>query len=87
MTQAYSYNEVSNGLKDIKHFGNDYDRNKIGSAHSNSLGDRSNISKIQANDAAGLQISPAMKDKLKAVAEDADMPASARRAVREYLTR
>jgi hypothetical protein len=58
MTQAYGYNEVSNGLKDIKHFGNDYDRNKTGPAHSNSLGGRSNISKIQANDAAGLQISP-----------------------------
>ena len=37
MTQAYGYNEVSNGLKDIKHFGNDYDRNKIGPAHSNAL--------------------------------------------------
>jgi hypothetical protein len=87
MTQAYGYNEVGNGLKDIKHFGNDYDRNKIGPAHSNSLGGRSNISKIQANDAAGLQISPAMKDKLKALAEDADMPASARRVIRECLSR
>jgi len=31
MTQAYGYNEAGNRLKDIKHFGNDYDRNKIGS--------------------------------------------------------
>ena len=60
-------------------------RNKIGPAHYNSLGGRSNISKIQANDAAGLQISPAMKDKLKAVAEDADMPASARRVIPNVL--
>ena len=87
MTQAYGYNEVGNGLKDIKHFGNDYDRNKIGPAHSNSLGGRSNILKIQANDVAGLQISPAMKDKLKALAEDAEMPDSARRPIRECLSR
>ena len=31
MTQAYGYNEVGKGLKDIKQFGNDYDRNRIGS--------------------------------------------------------
>ena len=37
MTQAYGYNEVGNGLKDIIHFGNDYGRNKIGPAHSDSL--------------------------------------------------
>ena len=38
MTQAYGYNEVGNGLKDIKHFGNDYNRNRIGPAHSFSAG-------------------------------------------------
>jgi hypothetical protein len=36
MTQAYGYNEGSNGLKDIKHFGNDYDRNRVGPIKSRS---------------------------------------------------
>jgi len=89
MTQAYGYNEVGNGLKNIIHFGNDYDRNKIGPAHSNSLLGHPNISKIQANDAAGLQISPGMKDKLKALAnsDDTGMSDFARRALRKYLDR
>src|SRR6266581_3458122 len=30
MTQACGYNEVGNGLKSIKHFENDYNRNRIG---------------------------------------------------------
>jgi hypothetical protein len=30
MTQAYGYNEVGKGLRDIKHFGNDYNPNKVG---------------------------------------------------------
>jgi hypothetical protein len=47
MTQAYGYNEGGNGLKDIKHFGNDYDRNKIGPTHSNSLGGGSNICRFR----------------------------------------
>jgi len=89
MTQAYGYNEVGNGLKNIIHFGNDYGRNKIGPAHSNSLLGHRNISKIQANDAGGLQISPAMKDKLKALAhnDDIEMSDFARRALRQFLDR
>jgi len=34
-----------------------------------------------------MQISPKMKSKLKALAEDADMPDSARRSVHKYLDR
>jgi len=34
-----------------------------------------------------MPISPEMKSKLKALADDADMPDSARRALREYLNR
>jgi predicted transcriptional regulator len=34
-----------------------------------------------------MPISPEIKNRLKALAEDADMPDSARRAVREYLSR
>ena len=74
MTQAYGYNEVGNGLKNIKHFENDYNRNRIGPAKSFSAGGQ-------------MPISPEMKSKLKALADDADMPDSARRALREYLNR
>jgi len=58
MTQAYGYNEGGKGLKYIKHFGNDYDRNKMGPGHYISLFGRPNVSEIQANDAARLRISP-----------------------------
>ncbi len=74
MTQAYGYNEVGNGLKNIKHFENDYNRNRIWPAKVSSAGDQ-------------MPISPEMKSKLKALAEDADMPDNARRVVREYLSR
>jgi len=89
MTQAYGYNEVGNGLKYIKHFGNDYDRNKMGPAHYISLFGRPNVSEIQANDAARLRISPAMEDRLKALAnaDDIGMSDFARRALRKYLDR
>jgi Pectate lyase superfamily protein len=87
MTQAYGYNEVGNGLKDIIHFGNDYGRNKIGPAHSKSLWGHPNISQIQGSEMARLQISPAMKDKLKALAnaDDIGMSDSARGALRQFL--
>jgi hypothetical protein len=68
MTQAYGYNEVGNGLKDIKHYGNDYEPNKIGPARFIGPFGRPNASKIQANDTTRFGISPAMKDKLKAIA-------------------
>ena len=89
MTQAYGYNEVGYGLKNITHFGNDYGRNKIGSTHSNGLLGHPNVSKVQADDATALQISPAMKDKLKALASDDNIKMSdfARRALRQFLDR
>ena len=74
MTQAYGYNEAGNGLKNIKLFENDYNRNRIGSAKLSRAGGQ-------------MQISPEMKNKLETLAEDADMSDSARRVVREYLSR
>ena len=85
MTQAYGYNEVGNGLKNIVHFGNDFDHNKNGSVHSNSLFGHVNILKVRTND-AGSAISPAMKNKLKALAaDDTGMSDFARRALHKYL--
>ena len=74
MTQAYGYNEVGNGLKNIKHFENDYNRNRIGPAKSFSAGGQ-------------MPISPEMKSKLKLLAENPDLPDNARRAVRQCLAR
>jgi hypothetical protein len=62
MTQAYGYNEVGKGVKDIKHFENDYDRNKIGasSSHAADLFSRSHVLQIHANYAARSPISSEM---------------------------
>jgi hypothetical protein len=68
MTQAYGYHEVGNGLKDIKQFGNDYERNKMGATHAVDLFGRPNIVQIHANNTARAPISSEMKNKLKALA-------------------
>jgi parallel beta-helix repeat protein len=72
--QDYGFKEQGNGLSDIKQIENDYTRNRIRPAKSFSAGGQ-------------MPISPEMKSKLKALADDADMPDSARRVVREYLSR
>ena len=72
--QDYGYKEQASGLSDIKQIGNDYNRNRIGPAKSFSAGGQ-------------MPISPEMKSKLKALAEDPDVPDDARRAVHEYLAR
>ena len=74
ITQAYGYNKVGNGLKDIKQIGNDSNRKRKGAAKHFSAG-------------AQTPISPEMKSRLKALADDADVPAGARRVLREYLGR
>ena len=87
MTQAYGYNEASKGLKDIKQFGNDYERNKMGATHAVDLFGRRNVVQIHANNTARSPISSEMKNKLKALAnaDDTGMSDSTRRILREYL--
>jgi hypothetical protein len=89
MTQAYGYNEPGKGLKDIKQFKNDYDRNKMGATHAVDLFGRPNVVQIHAHDTARSPISSEMKDKLKALAnaDDTGMSDSTRRILREYLDR
>jgi hypothetical protein len=89
MTQAYGYNEASKGLKDIKQFGNDYERNKRGATHAVDLFGRPNVVQIHANNTARSPISSEMKNKLKALsnADDTGMSDSTRRILREYLDR
>jgi len=72
--QYFGYNEQGSGLRDIKQIGNDYNRNRRGSAKSFSAGGQ-------------LPISPEMKSKLRALAEDPDVPDNARRAVHACLAR
>jgi parallel beta-helix repeat protein len=73
-TQDYGFVEQAAGLTDIKHFENDYTRNRVGPAKSAGAGGQT-------------QISPEMKSKLKALTENADMPDSARRSLHKYLER
>jgi len=82
--QDYGYAEQPGGLTDIKHFENDYNRNRIGPAKYSSAGDQP---AAQGSRTIQMRISPEMKNKLKALAEDADMPDIARRGVRECLSR
>lgn len=77
MTQAYGYNEVGKGLRDIKHFGNDYNPNKVGPIKS----------QAPRGSVVSGRISPVMKAKLAALAEDGDPPDNARRILRECLAR
>jgi parallel beta-helix repeat protein len=72
--QDYGYREQGTGLSDAKQIGNDYNHNRIGPAKSFSAGGQ-------------MPISPEMKGKLKALAEDRDLPDNARRVVHEYLAR
>jgi hypothetical protein len=72
--QDYGYKEQSSGLSDIKQIGNDYNHNRKGSVKHFSVGGQ-------------MPISPEMKSKLKALADDADVPATARRIIHEYLSR
>ncbi len=72
--QDYGYKEQGSGLSDIKQIGNDYNRNRIGPVKSFSAGGQ-------------MPISPEMKNKLKALVENRDLPDQVRRAVRQCLAR
>lgn len=83
MTQNYGYAEQPGGLKHIRHFGNNYDNNKIGSTRYNSIFGQRNVPEIESSE---------MKNKLKALAdaqdaEDIDMLDTARRALRQDVDR
>ena len=73
--QAYMGRDAE--LTDIKHFGNDYNRNRVGPIKS----------RAPRGSAVATQISPEMKSKLNALAEDADLPDKTRRALRAWLAR
>jgi parallel beta-helix repeat protein len=75
--QDYGYLEQAAGLTDIKHFGNDYNHNRVGPIKS----------RAPRGSAVAAQVSPDMKSKLNALAKDTDLSDNARRALRAYLAR
>jgi parallel beta-helix repeat protein len=86
-TQAYGYAEQPGGLHDIVHIGNDYSRNRIRPAQYHSAAGQPNVSADQGSRVIQTRLSPEMKNRLKALAQDADLPDSPRRALHEYLGR
>ena len=88
MTQTYGYNEPGNGLTDIIQFGNDYDRNKLGSTHLVPFQLDQTSSKFIQVKRLARPISSEMKNKLKALAnaDDTGMSDSTRRILRQYLS-
>ena len=85
-TQSYGYAEQPGGLRDIVHIGNDYNGNRTKPADYHSVSGQRNVSADQASRGIQARLSPDMKKKLKAIAQDTDLPDSARQAVRECLS-
>ena len=80
-TQAYGYSEQTGRLRDIVHIGNDYNGNRVRPADYHSTAGQPNVSADQGSRVIQARLSPEMKDKLKALANDSDLPDTARRAL------
>ena len=86
-TQAYGYSEQPGGLHHIIHIGNDYNRKRIRSAKYNSAAGQRNTSIDQGSRVIQTRLSSGMKDRLKTLAQDPDLPDSARRILRRFVGR
>jgi hypothetical protein len=84
-TQTYGYAEQPGRLHDIVHIGNDYTRNRIRPANYHSTTGQLNVSADQGSRVIQTRLSPEMKNRLKALSQDADLPDNARQAIRECL--
>jgi parallel beta-helix repeat protein len=82
-TQAYGYAEQPGGLHDIVHIGNDYNGNRIRPAEYHSTAGQPNVSADKGSRGVQTRLSPEMKNRLKALAQDADLPDTARRALND----
>jgi parallel beta-helix repeat protein len=80
-TQAYGYSEQTGRLHDIVHIGNDYNGNRVRPADYHSTAGQPNVSADQGSRVIQARLSPEMKDKLKALAHDSELPDTARRAL------
>ena len=84
-TQNYGYAEQPGRLHDIVHIGNDYNGNRVRPADYHSTAGQPNVSADQGSRVIQTRLSPEMKNRLKALSQDADLPDNARRALRECL--
>ena len=82
-TQTYGYIEQPGRLHDIVHIGNDYNGNRIRPAEYNSTASQRNVSADQGSHVIQTRLSPEMKNRLKALAQDAELPDTARRALND----
>jgi hypothetical protein len=80
-TQAYGYSEQTGRLRDIVNIGNDYNGNRVRPADYHSTAGQPNVSADQGSRVIQARLSPEMKDKLKTLARDSELPDSARRAL------
>jgi parallel beta-helix repeat protein len=82
-TQTYGYAEQPGRLHNIVHIGNDYNRNRIRPAEYHSTAGQPNVSADQGSRVIQTRLSPEMKTRLKALAQDADTGDTARRALHD----
>lgn len=80
-TQTYGYSEQTGGLHDIVHIGNDYNGNRLRPADYHSTAGQPNVSADQGGRVIQARLSPEMRDKLKALANDSELPDTARRTL------
>ena len=87
-TQAYGYSDGTRpGLHDIVHIANDYNRNRISPAKYNNTASHPNVSTDEGKRVIQTRLSPEKKDRLKALAQDVDLPNSVRAMLRQCLGR
>ena len=86
-TQTYGYAEQPGRLHDIVHIGNDYNGNKARPADYHSTAGQRNVSADHGSAVMQAPLSPEMKNRLKALSKDEDLPDNARRIAREDLAR
>jgi hypothetical protein len=81
-TQTYGYSEQNGGLHDIVHIGNDYNGNRGRPADYHSTAGQRNVAADQGR-MFQARVSPEMKMKLRAVAQDAELTGAARRVLND----
>ena len=82
-TQTYGYAEQPGRLHDLVHIGNDYNGNRIRPAEYHSAAGQRNVSADEGSRVIQTRLSPEMKNRLKALTHDAELPDTARRALND----
>ena len=82
-SQNYGYAEQPGRLHDIVHIGNDYNGNRVRPAEYHSTAGQTDVSADQGSRVIQTRLSPEMKNRLKALSKDEDLPGDARRALND----